>query len=198
MPNSEVSASLNHLVGASEDAGRNFKTKLFSRSLEPDAKSSLARGQRSAGICLVEVGDDDLLHLHHGLHGAIGLFAIGIAQVGIGKHRFVEGDTNAARGLGAGRGLGAPVGGGRLKVVQFWLMQAAARPSYDVTKDIVTVEWLSLAAAVKRLSHPLERLFLTNVGRYAVLRHRRRKGRKAKSAVIKAGLMRRRSTRRTA
>src|ERR1019366_1299474 len=88
--------------------------------------------------------------------------------------------------------------GGRLKVVQFWLMQAAARPSYDVTKDIVTVEWLSLAAAVKRLSHPLERLFLTNVGRYAVLRHRRRKGRKAKSAVIKAGLMRQRSTRRNA
>jgi hypothetical protein len=34
-----------------------------------------------AGVCLVEVGDDDLLHLHHGLHGAIGLFAIGIAQV---------------------------------------------------------------------------------------------------------------------
>ena len=35
----------------------------------------------STGICLVKVGDDDLLHLHHGLHGAIGLFAIGIAQV---------------------------------------------------------------------------------------------------------------------
>jgi 8-oxo-dGTP diphosphatase len=88
--------------------------------------------------------------------------------------------------------------GGRPKVVQFWLMQAAARPSYDVTKDIMTVEWLSLAAAVKRLSHPLERLFLANVGRYAMLRHKRRKGRKAKPAVSKAGSMRRRSTRRTA
>jgi 8-oxo-dGTP diphosphatase len=76
--------------------------------------------------------------------------------------------------------------GGRPKVVQFWLMQAAARPSYGVTKDILTVEWLSLAAAVKRLSHPLERLFLANVGRYAVLQHKRRKGRKAKSAVSKA------------
>jgi hypothetical protein len=31
---------------------------------------------------------------------------------------------------------------------------------YEVTKDIVTVEWLSLAAVIKRLSHPLERLFL--------------------------------------
>jgi hypothetical protein len=33
----------------------------------------------STGICPIEIGDDDLLHLHHGLHSAIGLFAIGIA-----------------------------------------------------------------------------------------------------------------------
>jgi 8-oxo-dGTP diphosphatase len=59
--------------------------------------------------------------------------------------------------------------GGRPKVVQFWLMQAAAEQSYRVTKDIVTVERLSLTAAVKRLSHPLERLFLANVGRYTSL-----------------------------
>src|SRR5450755_2884192 len=37
--------------------------------------------RRSAGIRLVEVGDHDLLHLHHGLHGAIGLLAIRIPQV---------------------------------------------------------------------------------------------------------------------
>jgi hypothetical protein len=61
----------------------------------------------------------------------------------------------------------------------------------------VTVERLSLTAAVKRLSHPLERLFLANVGRYSALQHRRPK-RKAKAAVIKAGLQLRRSTRRTA
>src|SRR3954462_6309174 len=35
----------------------------------------------SAGIGLVEVGNDDLLHLHHRLHGAVGFLAIGIAQV---------------------------------------------------------------------------------------------------------------------
>src|SRR6267154_6713882 len=35
----------------------------------------------SAGICLLEVGDNDLLHLHHGLHDAVGLFAVGIAEV---------------------------------------------------------------------------------------------------------------------
>jgi 8-oxo-dGTP diphosphatase len=32
------------------------------------------------------------------------------------------------------------------KVVRFWRMQAAARPSYRVTKDIVAVKWLPLAA----------------------------------------------------
>src|ERR1700688_3490820 len=34
---------------------------------------------------------------------------------------------------------------GRPKVVQFWRMQAAARPSYDLMKDIAAVEWLPLA-----------------------------------------------------
>jgi len=62
---------------------------------------------------------------------------------------------------------------GRPKVVQFWLMRAEAQPSYEVTKDIVAVEWLPLAAAVKRLSHPLEKLFLTHVGRHAVRQHKR-------------------------
>jgi len=36
---------------------------------------------RSAGKGFFDVGDDDLLHLQHGLHGAIGLLAIGIADV---------------------------------------------------------------------------------------------------------------------
>ena len=76
--------------------------------------------------------------------------------------------------------------GGRPKVVQFWVMQAAAQPSYEVTKDIVAVEWLPLAAAVKRLSHPLERLFLTNVGRYAILRRRRPPRRKVRAPAAKA------------
>jgi len=63
---------------------------------------------------------------------------------------------------------------GRPKVVQFWRMQAAARPSCDVMKDIVAVEWLPLSAAVRRLSYPLEKLFLHQVGRRA-LKHRHRK-----------------------
>ena len=72
---------------------------------------------------------------------------------------------------------------GRPKVVQFWRMQAEANPSRDVTKDIIAVKWLPLSAAIRKLSYPLESLFLSNVGRN-ILRSRRRTrmpGRKSKS-----------------
>lgn len=85
---------------------------------------------------------------------------------------------------------------GRPKVVRFWLMRAEAQPSYELMKDIVAVEWLSLAAAVKQLSHPLEKVFLTNVGRYAI-RPPRPQRRKAKAPATKAAPRRRTSTRRT-
>jgi len=67
---------------------------------------------------------------------------------------------------------------GRPKVVQFWRMQAEVKASRDVMEDIVAVEWLPLAAAVRRLSYPLERLFLRSVGRTALRRRRHRPGRK--------------------
>ena len=72
---------------------------------------------------------------------------------------------------------------GRAKVVQFWRMQARARPSYDLMKDIATVEWLPLSAAIRRLSYPLEKLFLRSVGRRAIPRrkHAAHKPRKAKT-----------------
>jgi len=44
---------------------------------------------------------------------------------------------------------------GRPKVVQFWRMQAQARPSHDLMRDIAAVEWLPLNAAIRRLSYPL-------------------------------------------
>lgn len=66
---------------------------------------------------------------------------------------------------------------GRPKVVQFWRMQAEVNPSRDLMKDIAAVEWLPLAAAIRRLSYPLEKLFLRNVGRRAI--PRRKHGRKA-------------------
>jgi 8-oxo-dGTP diphosphatase len=76
---------------------------------------------------------------------------------------------------------------GRPKVVQFWFMRAEAQPSYEVMKDIIAVEWLSLAAAVKRLSYPLEKLFLANVGRHAILQHRRLQRGKAKTLTTRTG-----------
>jgi 8-oxo-dGTP diphosphatase len=74
---------------------------------------------------------------------------------------------------------------GRPKVVQFWHMSAAKKPSHDLMKDIVAVEWLPLNAAIRRLSYQLEKLFLDTVGRRAVgarTRSKRRKKRAAKSA----------------
>lgn len=66
--------------------------------------------------------------------------------------------------------------GGRPKVVQFWQMQAEDDASHDLMADIVAVDWLPLKAAVRRLSYPLEKLFLRNVGRRAA---KQRSGRKS-------------------
>lgn len=75
---------------------------------------------------------------------------------------------------------------GRAKVVQFWLMQAEAEPSFELMKDIVAVKWLSLGAAVKRLSYPVEKLFLTGVGRHALRQRVRPQRRRGKASLTKA------------
>jgi 8-oxo-dGTP diphosphatase len=80
---------------------------------------------------------------------------------------------------------------GRPKVVQFWRMQAEVKPSRDVMKDIMAVEWLPLSTAVRRLSYPLEKLFLSNVGRMTLRQRRLRLRRRARSQVAKAKLRRR-------
>ena len=86
---------------------------------------------------------------------------------------------------------------GQPKMVQFWRMQAAAQPSRDLTKDIAAVEWLTLAAAVRRLSFALEKLFLRSVGRRALKRGkrsaRRKALRKARAHAAKAKLRRKTS-----
>ena len=86
---------------------------------------------------------------------------------------------------------------GRPKVVQFWRMHAAARPSRDIMKDIAAVEWLPLAAAVRRLSYPLEKLFLRHVGR-RILKRRRRKPARRKTARHKTARRRKTASRRRA
>ena len=74
---------------------------------------------------------------------------------------------------------------GRSKIVQFWRMDAAARPSREVTKDIVAIQWLPFAKAVRRLSYPLEKLFLAGVGRRALLRPRRHARRRMRRRVAR-------------
>ena len=85
---------------------------------------------------------------------------------------------------------------GRPKVVQFWRMQAAVNPSRDLMKDIAAVEWLPLVKAVRRLSYPLEKLFLLNVGRQALKPPRRKASRRKVAKSRKRGSPKRRSPRR--
>ena len=82
----------------------------------------------------------------------------------IGARREVEEETGHRVRVREFLGTIAYQSGGRLKVVRFWHMQAEGQPSRGVMKDVVAVEWLSLAAAIRRLSHPLEKLFLIDVG----------------------------------
>ena len=65
--------------------------------------------------------------------------------------------------------------GGRPKVVQFWRMEADKDPRHELMRDIVAVEWLPLKAAIRRLSYPLEKLFLRHAAARAIDRHKRGK-----------------------
>jgi 8-oxo-dGTP diphosphatase len=87
---------------------------------------------------------------------------------------------------------------GRPKVVRFWRMQAAARPSHDLMKDIAAVEWLTLPAAIRRLSYPLEKLFLHSVGRLAIPRRKHRARHKRRAAKTKTKTRRRTSRKKSA
>jgi len=71
---------------------------------------------------------------------------------------------------------------GRPKLVQFWHMQAAANPSRDLMRDIAAVAWLPLKDAVKRLTYPLEKLFLHSVGSELVRRKHRARGKASAQA----------------
>ncbi len=74
--------------------------------------------------------------------------------------------------------------GGRPKVVQFWRMEAEPEASHELMKDIIAVEWLPLKAAVRRLSYPLEKLFLRHAAARA-LKKRRAEAKSAKKKVKK-------------
>lgn len=53
--------------------------------------------------------------------------------------------------------------GSRPKVVQFWRMRARNHPARKPAKDIKAVKWLPLEAAIRKLTDPLEQVFLQNV-----------------------------------
>jgi 8-oxo-dGTP diphosphatase len=54
--------------------------------------------------------------------------------------------------------------GRKLKLVEFWRMQALGKTGRQPTDDIKAVQWLPLDAAIEQLELPLEQLFLRNVG----------------------------------
>jgi 8-oxo-dGTP diphosphatase len=69
------------------------------------------------------------------------------------------------------------------KLVQFWHMRAGKTARRPPLRDIAAVAWLPLPRAVKRLSYPLERLFLQGVARDLASKKKKgpAKGRKKKS-----------------
>ena len=62
---------------------------------------------------------------------------------------------------------------GRIKVVQFWRMEAVASMPTKPMGDIKAVEWLPIPTAVRRLSLADERAFLDNVRRRLAKPHER-------------------------
>jgi 8-oxo-dGTP diphosphatase len=58
--------------------------------------------------------------------------------------------------------------GERIKVVQFWAMQAVGGPARRLMPDVKAVEWLPLDEAIKRLSRSREQVFLRSVGPVAI------------------------------
>jgi 8-oxo-dGTP diphosphatase len=65
-------------------------------------------------------------------------------------------------------GVISNLGGSAPKITHFWRMQAIDGSAGRLMSDIKAVEWLSLHAAIDRLSLPHEQSFLRNVGPHAL------------------------------
>ena len=81
---------------------------------------------------------------------------------------------------------------GRVKIVQFWLMRASALPERELSSDVKAVKWLPLKEAVKTLTRPHEKVFLTHVGPIALSHVKRVLHEKTRSASRKGPARRRR------
>jgi 8-oxo-dGTP diphosphatase len=53
---------------------------------------------------------------------------------------------------------------GKIKIVQFWHMQASAKPVREPMNDIKAVKWVSLKQAIDCLTRSHEKVFLATVG----------------------------------
>ena len=61
-----------------------------------------------------------------------------------------------------------PVVDGKIKIVQFWHMQASGRQVRELMYDVKAVKWLSLRQAIDTLTRVHEKVFLANVGPIAL------------------------------
>lgn len=57
---------------------------------------------------------------------------------------------------------------GKIKIVQFWQMQALGPPARELMNDVKAVKWLPLREAIDTLTRAHERAFLANVGPVAL------------------------------
>lgn len=81
---------------------------------------------------------------------------------------------------------------GKVKIVQFWLMRAMGPPVHELMDDVKAVKWLPLKEAVKTLTRPHEKVFLTHVGPIALSHVKRVLHEKTRLASRKGPVRRRR------
>jgi len=58
--------------------------------------------------------------------------------------------------------------GSKLKIVQFWRMEAVGAPMRELMRDVKAVRWLPLQRAIELLTDVHEQVFLANVGPIAL------------------------------
>jgi 8-oxo-dGTP diphosphatase len=80
---------------------------------------------------------------------------------------------------------------GKVKIVQFWLMRANGPPTHELMDDVKAVKWLPLKEAIKTLTRPHEKVFLTHVGPIALSHVRKVARQKTRSATRKSTRRRR-------
>ncbi len=137
------------------------ETKAKARGPILAAGGIVLRGRARPEIALVQLRKMDAWVLPKGKLAA-GERAIAAA------HREVVEETGQRVSIHEFLGTLAYETGGRQKIVQFWRMQALGGPVGELMHDVKAMEWLALDAAIKRLTHAREQVFLEQVGPMAM------------------------------